>query len=132
MPGSRYGAMQRTGPNRNGLSISGLSCCDLSHPESEPGPASRRKAPVVRAPIRWRRSADPGEMKISTAATVLLAMIAWDLTAPRPAHAYIDPVSGSVVLQILAAGMLAAVFMIKLLWASIVDAARRLRERIGI
>jgi hypothetical protein len=43
------------------------------------------------------------------AACLLLAMLVF----PAPAHAYIDPVSGSIILQVLAAGALAAAFTFK-------------------
>ena len=39
--------------------------------------------------------------------------------------AYIDPVSGSIILQVLAAGALAGMFTVKRFWAHLRDRARR-------
>jgi len=47
------------------------------------------------------------------------------LLVPAPAHAYIDPVSGSIILQVVAAGALAASFTLKRFWLQIRSAARR-------
>jgi hypothetical protein len=41
------------------------------------------------------------------------------LSCPREAHAYIDPGTGSYILQLLAAGVLAALFMLKVFWAKV-------------
>lgn len=54
-------------------------------------------------------------------------IFAW-LIAPRAAHAmalaYIDPLSGSVLLQVIAAGVLGALFTTKSLLAKVRGAAR--------
>lgn len=68
-------------------------------------------------------------MRNAKLGSTLLATIAFVLAAPRVAHAYIDPVSGSVLLQVLAAGALATVFMLKRFWASIKSTARRFLDR---
>ena len=54
------------------------------------------------------------------------------LVAPGPAYAYIDPMSGSLILQALAAGALAALLFVKRIWQRILeifDRFRRLRTR---
>ena len=55
----------------------------------------------------------------------LLAAVLALLVLPAPAHAYIDPISGSIILQVLAAGILAATFTLKRFWAQVRTAARR-------
>lgn len=68
-------------------------------------------------------------MTDATLRSALLFTIVLALTWPREAYAYVDPVSGSVLLQVLAAGALATVFMLKRFWASIKDSARRFLDR---
>ena len=48
------------------------------------------------------------------------------LVAPQPAHAYLDPGTGSVILQVLVAGALGAAFTIKLWWRNSLDFIKRL------
>jgi hypothetical protein len=55
----------------------------------------------------------------------LLSVIALVLCDAAPAHAYIDPGTGSYMLQLLLAGIFASVFVIKVLWKRIVAAFRR-------
>ena len=40
-------------------------------------------------------------------------------TAPRTAHAYLDPGTGSMILQLVVAGVLGALFTIKTWWRQI-------------
>jgi hypothetical protein len=47
------------------------------------------------------------------AAMLTAAIVLAEAVFPRPAHAYIDPVSGSILLQVVAAGALAAAFTFK-------------------
>jgi ABC-type Co2+ transport system permease subunit len=54
-----------------------------------------------------------------------LAMAALTLF-PRTAHAYVDPTSGSIVFQILAAGILGAAVTARHWWAKAVGAVRGL------
>ncbi|CAN5264073.1 MAG: hypothetical protein H0W36_01115 [Gemmatimonadetes bacterium] len=61
-----------------------------------------------------------------TAALLLAAVI-----APPNAHAYIDPVSGSAILQALAAGVLAGIFMLKSSWHRVKDGVRNLWQRLS-
>ena len=48
------------------------------------------------------------------------------LLVPRMAHAYLDPGTGSYVLQVLIAGVVAGFFTIKLFWLKIVGFFARL------
>ena len=54
-----------------------------------------------------------------TSFSTLLAVLA-SLLVPREAHAYLDPGTGSYILQILLAGLLGALFMLKVYWGRIV------------
>jgi hypothetical protein len=47
---------------------------------------------------------------------VFCFLVLVSLAAPAPAHAYVDPFSGSVILQIASAGILAAAFTFKSWW----------------
>lgn len=47
---------------------------------------------------------------------LLMAWALASLLAPPPLHAYIDPLSGSLILQVLAAGLFAFVFTMKRSW----------------
>ena len=49
---------------------------------------------------------------------------------PTPAYAYIDPMSGSIILQALAAGLLAALLMFKRFWYQLTDRCRRIWQRL--
>lgn len=53
------------------------------------------------------------------------------LVAPRAVHAYIDPLSGSIVFQVLVAGALGALLTIKRWWGSVVRLARALLTRVA-
>jgi hypothetical protein len=50
---------------------------------------------------------------------ILLAVLA-SLVLVREAHAYLDPGTGSYILQILIAGLFGALFMLKVFWGRIV------------
>jgi len=52
-----------------------------------------------------------------------VAILTVSLLATHPAHAYLDPGSGSYALQVGIAGLLGALFSLKMFW-------RRLRERL--
>ena len=54
-----------------------------------------------------------------TSSCALLAVLAW-LLLVREAYAYLDPGTGSYIIQILAAGLLGALFMLKVYWGRIV------------
>ena len=58
-----------------------------------------------------------------------LLMLAISLVVPPRAAAYIDPLSGSIVLQVVAAGFLAATFTAKRWWRGAADRIQRLRTR---
>ncbi len=55
--------------------------------------------------------------------TLLLLVLV--LASPQPLAAYIDPGSGSYLLQILVAGLLGASFAVKRFWGNIVAVFRR-------
>ncbi len=55
---------------------------------------------------------------------ILVVLCAVSVAAPRAAHAYIDPLSGSVVLQGTVAGVLAALLTIRDWWASAIRLVR--------
>ncbi len=49
----------------------------------------------------------------------------------RPAYAYIDPGTGSMFLQVIAAAALAAMFWWRMMWTRIGEWLRFLRHKIG-
>jgi len=49
-----------------------------------------------------------------------------DLFFPKDAHAYLDPGSGSYLLQLLLAALFGALFAVKIFWKKIVDFFRNL------
>jgi hypothetical protein len=65
----------------------------------------------------------------SEALRLALLMLALSLVVPARAAAYIDPLSGSIVLQVVAAGFLAATFTVKRWWRGAADRVQRLRGR---
>lgn len=54
--------------------------------------------------------------QISSLALFLVAAL---FLIPVPAHAYLDPGTGSIILQVLMAGILGALFTIKSMWRNI-------------
>ena len=66
-------------------------------------------------------------MRSTSKAAFGLALLA-ALTA-RPAQAYIDPATGSFILQALVAGFLGALFALKMFWHRIVGFFRSLTSR---
>jgi hypothetical protein len=54
-----------------------------------------------------------------TSSYALLAVSAW-LLLTREAHAYLDPGTGSYILQILIASLVGALFMLKVFWGRII------------
>lgn len=65
----------------------------------------------------------------SGALRLALLMLALSLVVPARAAAYIDPLSGSILLQVVAAGFLAATFTAKRWWRGAADRIQRLRTR---
>lgn len=51
--------------------------------------------------------------------TLLVVVVLVCLTFSRPAHAYLDPGTGSYILQLILAGLLGAAFAVKLFWKQI-------------
>jgi hypothetical protein len=52
------------------------------------------------------------------------------ILAPGRVHAYVDPSTGSILLQVLVAGALGAAFTVRQWWGRLATAARQLRERV--
>jgi hypothetical protein len=69
----------------------------------------------------------PRRHVVRAAATLLLAFA----VLPTPAYAYIDPISGSVILQVLAAGFLAAGLVFRTTLSRAKDGVRRLWSRVS-
>ena len=76
--------------------------------------SSRTKQPVENPHLRQARVLDPRRMKMFTLTSVAF------LAFVKEAHAYVDPGTGSYVLQIVIAGVVAGLFAIKTFWFSIV------------
>jgi hypothetical protein len=62
---------------------------------------------------------------------VVLSITILSMIAPRAAHAYVDPVPGSMIFQIVAAGLLGAALITKHWWGRAVASARALVARVG-
>jgi hypothetical protein len=52
-------------------------------------------------------------------AKVLVVLVLLCVLFPRPAHAYLDPGTGSYVLQLILAALVGAAFAVKLFWRNI-------------
>lgn len=61
---------------------------------------------------------------------VLAGLLIISFVFPRPAYAYLDPMSGSIILQAVAAGFLAALFVFKRFWYHVADRCRRIWQRL--
>ena len=60
---------------------------------------------------------------------VLISLLLISVVFPSRAYAYIDPMSGSIILQAVAAGLLAALLFFKRFWYRLADAWRRIWHR---
>ncbi len=58
------------------------------------------------------------------------ALLVGGVIAPPSAHAYVDPASGSIILQIAAAGFLAAIYTFKRFWFRIGQTLRSVWTRL--
>jgi hypothetical protein len=67
--------------------------------------------------------------RVSEVVHLALVMLGLSLVVPGPAAAYIDPLSGSILLQVLAAGFFATMFTLKRFWRRAADAVLRRRTR---
>jgi hypothetical protein len=47
-------------------------------------------------------------------------IVALVLVLPRPAHAYLDPGTGSAVIQMVVAGVMGALFVLKMYWRKLI------------
>ena len=61
--------------------------------------------------------------------TIVLLIVLVTLLFPARAEAYIDPSTGSLVLQVVVGALLSALYFIKLYWAKIRTAVRRVIKR---
>ncbi|MGH8542922.1 MAG: hypothetical protein ACREX3_04650 [Gammaproteobacteria bacterium] len=61
---------------------------------------------------------------------IILPLLITSALFPRPAHAYIDPMSGSIIFQALTAGFLAALLLFKRFWWRVAEACKRIWRRI--
>lgn len=68
-------------------------------------------------------------VRLGRTASVLALMLCWQLLAPRPAAAYIDPLSGSIVVQVIAAAALGAAVGVRRSWQTILRVVRKLTGR---
>lgn len=62
---------------------------------------------------------------------ILLLALSVLLIEARPAHAYIDPGTGSYIFQVLIAGFVGAAFAVRVFWRRIRAFFGRLRGRAG-
>lgn len=60
----------------------------------------------------------------------LATLLILSVVFPPSAYAYIDPLSGSIILQALAAGLLAALLMFKRFWYHLTVRCRRIWDRL--
>jgi hypothetical protein len=60
---------------------------------------------------------------------LLCFLTLFSILVPGRAHAYVDPATGSIVIQILVAGVLGALFTMKQWWGRVATAARQLLDR---
>ncbi len=58
-------------------------------------------------------------MKHFASVKILVVLLSISLLLPRPAHAYLDPGTGSYIIQLLIAILFGAGFAVKLFWKEI-------------
>lgn len=61
---------------------------------------------------------------------VILFLILYFFISPYEVYAYLDPGTGSAVLQILIGGLLAGMYLIKRFWKSILVIGKKLKEKL--
>lgn len=66
------------------------------------------------------------KIRIQKAAAFLFALFLFLASFPRDAQAYIDPGTGSYVIQVLLATLFGALFAVKIFWSKIKNACMRL------
>ena len=79
-------------------------------------------------PIRIRTT---HAAKRSRARAVLCLFVLISIAAPPPAHAYIDPSSGSLLFQVIVAAVLGVVLSVRRWWARAIGLARGLLGRVA-
>jgi len=67
--------------------------------------------------------------RLGRTASILGLLLCWQLLAPRLAAAYIDPLSGSIVVQVIAAAALGAAVGVRRSWQTILRVVRKLTGR---
>lgn len=77
-------------------------------------------------PVRERASSPGSRARLALAVLGLLSVI-----APPAAHAYIDPMSGSLIFQVVVAGVLGALLTIRRWWDSATRLVRGLWARVA-
>lgn len=60
-----------------------------------------------------------GEKAVMLRRFLALAAVVWLLLVARPAHAYLDPASGSILLQLVLGGVAGVALILKLYWRKI-------------
>ncbi len=53
--------------------------------------------------------------------TLITVLVAWQILAPSAGYAYLDPGTGSYILQMALAAVLGSLFAIKMFWKRIVE-----------
>jgi hypothetical protein len=72
-----------------------------------------------------------GSVRVRDATAFFVLFAAATGAVPQPVHAYIDPLSGSIILQVLAAAFLAAAYTMKRFWGRIRQVFRDAVLRLG-
>ena len=65
---------------------------------------------------RGRKSSDPVRRRGGAAIVAAVAVFLAVMDIQNPAHAYLDPGTGSIILQLLLGGFAGALFVLKLYW----------------
>jgi hypothetical protein len=111
---------------RRETSVDAIAPVDATSPRAEGPDATLAAARRDRRPHVIR-----GTFPVLLNSAILAAaLVLGSLIFPAPAYAYIDPVSGSIILQVVAAGALAAVFTFKKFAFKLRQTARNVWTRI--
>jgi hypothetical protein len=84
----------------------------------------------VTPPFEGRETATRRRARSRTV-PLLLFLGVLSVAGPPPAYAYIDPLSGSIVFQIIIAGVLGALLTVRRWWASMARLVRGLLARVA-
>jgi hypothetical protein len=72
---------------------------------------------------------EAGRVHQSRVLRLLCYLTLVSILVPGTAHAYVDPSTGSILLQVLVAGVLGAAFTVRQWWGRLATAVRQLRDR---